>query len=210
MCHLLGNQDLPFTGIDLLKTEKPIRIGTYGFLSLLLQIPAKVCIAKSDLTKRLSSTPDKMRRKDKQIHDQQEIEGIFNKAHIIHLAMVDQGRPYVIPLNFGYQDNKIYFHCAPKGRKIDILKQNSEVCFELVGDYKIVDHDSACNWTCHYESIIGYGTCSFIQDGDEKKRALDIIMNQYSNADWSYNEKSIRGTTVVEIAIQEITGKSSV
>lgn len=65
-----------------------------------------------------------MRRKDKEIADPRKIEAVLNQAQIIHLAMLDGDRPYIIPLNFGYADNAIYFHCAREGKKIDLIKLN--------------------------------------------------------------------------------------
>ena len=71
-----------------------------------------------------------MRRKDKEIKDKEVIESIIKRATVCRIALSENNVPYIVPLSFGYKDNCLYFHSAPEGRKIDIIKQNNNVCFE--------------------------------------------------------------------------------
>ena len=72
-----------------------------------------------------------MRRSDREITFIEEKLAVIEKNKVMRLAMADNGRPYVVPLNYGYTYENgtltIYFHCAAEGRKIDILKTNSNV-----------------------------------------------------------------------------------
>lgn len=77
----------------------------------------------------------------------------------MRLAMVDNDRPYVVPLNYGYTYENgtltLYFHCAAEGRKIDILKTNSDVCFEMDGEHKLIEGKIDCAYGYSFESVIG-------------------------------------------------------
>ncbi len=78
-----------------------------------------------------------MRRKDKEITDATGIKNIIEKATVCRLGMVKEGKPYIVPLSFGFRKNVLYFHSALKGRKIDCIRNNSNVCFEfdLIADF---------------------------------------------------------------------------
>ena len=64
-----------------------------------------------------------MRRKEKEIKDKKEIEQIFKYSHVCRLGIFDGKMPYIVPMNFGYRDNILYFHSALEGRKVDIQKK---------------------------------------------------------------------------------------
>lgn len=76
-----------------------------------------------------------MRRSDREITDLGEILSIINDCKVIHLAMVDDGEPYLLPLNFGYACEggafSFFCHSAREGRKLDILRKNPTVAFEM-------------------------------------------------------------------------------
>ena len=72
-----------------------------------------------------------MRRKEKEIAERSELEAVIKEASVCRIAMVEGTSPYVVPLCFGYDDNTLYFHSAIEGKKIEILKKNNSVCFEM-------------------------------------------------------------------------------
>jgi len=72
-----------------------------------------------------------MKRSEREIKDRKEIEAIIERADVCRLGLSDDNMPYIIPMNFGYKDNRLYFHCAKKGKKIDIIKRNNSTCFEM-------------------------------------------------------------------------------
>ena len=72
---------------------------------------------------------NKVRRDDKMIRDLDGIREILRKGLVCHVAMVDEGMPYMVAMNYGFRDNAIYLHATLEGRKIDILRKNPRVCF---------------------------------------------------------------------------------
>ncbi len=150
-----------------------------------------------------------MRRAEKKVQERDQIEAIIAQARVCRLGMIDNGVPYVVPLNFGYCDGTLYFHSAHQGRKVDILKTHPRVCFEMDVDLGIRKGDTACRWGARYRSLIGYGTVAFLEGLEEKVRALDIIMAQYSDENHVYLEESVRNTLVFKLTIDEIEGKQS-
>ncbi|MBC7960501.1 MAG: pyridoxamine 5'-phosphate oxidase family protein, partial [Vallitaleaceae bacterium] len=120
-----------------------------------------------------------MRRSEREIKELDEIEQILRTAKVCRVSMVDDGKPYLVPLNFGYQDKALYFHSAKSGRKIEILKNNNNVCFEVDIDMVIVEGERACDYCARYNSVIGFGKAIFIEEEAQKMKALDILMGQY-------------------------------
>ena len=151
-----------------------------------------------------------MRRKEKEITDWKEIEQIFREAHVCRLGMFDGKMPYIVPMNFGYRDDTLYFHSALSGRKIGILKENPDVCFEIDIPGEVINSKEACSWSMNYRSIIGEGRVEFIKNNSEKRDAFNIIMNQYSESNnWEFGQKMIDKTLVFKIKIDSISAKRS-
>jgi nitroimidazol reductase NimA-like FMN-containing flavoprotein (pyridoxamine 5'-phosphate oxidase superfamily) len=149
-----------------------------------------------------------MRRNDREIKDIKEINGIIRRCRVCHLAMCDDGQPYIVPLNFGYDGRFLYFHVAPEGRKIDIIKRNDRVCFEFDILHDIVTAQQACDWGAKYESVIGSGTVEILADLEAKKEALEWIMRQYGKGTWTFPEEILKKTFVLRVRINEISGKA--
>jgi nitroimidazol reductase NimA-like FMN-containing flavoprotein (pyridoxamine 5'-phosphate oxidase superfamily) len=150
-----------------------------------------------------------MRRKDKAITSQGEIETIIRRSTVCRLAMVAGNEPYIVPLNFGYANNCLYFHSAPEGRKIDMLHRNNRVCFEFDIDHQVVSGVKACKWGFRFQSVIGTGKAFFIEEPDAKKKALDVIMRQYTDKTFAYDDRIVSKTVVFGVAIETVSGKRS-
>jgi nitroimidazol reductase NimA-like FMN-containing flavoprotein (pyridoxamine 5'-phosphate oxidase superfamily) len=150
-----------------------------------------------------------MRRNEKAVTDPVAIEAIIAAARVCRLAMCDRGRPYVVPLCFGYQDRVFYFHSAAQGRKLDVLNANPRVCVELESDVTLQPADKPCEWGMGFNSVIAFGTARRVSDPDEKRRALDAIMNHYGDGPWTYSEKVSAATVVIRVDVDEITAKHS-
>jgi nitroimidazol reductase NimA-like FMN-containing flavoprotein (pyridoxamine 5'-phosphate oxidase superfamily) len=151
-----------------------------------------------------------MRRKEKEIKDFEEINSILKTARICRLAMIDGDRPYLIPMNFGYRENILYFHCARQGRKVEILKKNPLVCFEIEWDISLLEGKEPCQWSMSFRSLIGSGKAEFIESPDQKVEALSIIMSQYSSQDeFSYPTEAVDGVIIFRVSVDEICGKQS-
>jgi nitroimidazol reductase NimA-like FMN-containing flavoprotein (pyridoxamine 5'-phosphate oxidase superfamily) len=151
-----------------------------------------------------------MRRKEKAITKPKELEAIITSAQVCRLAFADHNTPYIVPMHFGIQGNNLYFHCASKGRKLDFIKQNPVVCFEIEGDLRIINTGKPCNWSTRYASIIGYGNASIITDPPQKKEALGIIVSHYAPAnDYVFPENKVNEVTIIKVEITSLTGKKS-
>lgn len=150
-----------------------------------------------------------MRRSEREITDRTEIEEIVRKASICRLALSDNGTPYIVPVCFGYENDTLYFHSATEGRKLDILKRNNRVCFEMDIETKLVVAEKACGWGMKYRCVIGSGTASVVQDPAEKRKGLDAIMRQYSGPEGDYSQEALNRTTVIKVEIESLTGKQA-
>ena len=150
-----------------------------------------------------------MIRKEKEITEQTEIEAIIQKSIVCRIGLSDDNIPYIVPMCFGYQDNTIYVHGSLEGKKINILQKNQNVCFEFDINTEIIKSDKACEWGMKYKSVIGFGKAYFIHESDDKRKALEIIMKQYSDKPFQFWEKTINGTSVIKIEVESMTGKQS-
>jgi uncharacterized protein len=149
-----------------------------------------------------------MRRKDRQITDREAIDTIIRRSSVCRLGLCDDGQPYIVPLSFGYDGVFLYVHAALEGRKVDILQRNNRICFEFDRLEEVTSADQACNWSMRYESVIGFGVAEMLEDVDAKMAALNCIMRQYSDTDWTFTGQAVSATSVYRIRIEEITGKA--
>ena len=150
-----------------------------------------------------------MRRKEKEITDKTAMESIILRSSVCRLALSEEDRPYIVPLCFGYEDDTLYFHSAREGRKLDILRKNNKVCFEFDIDHEIVESDDACGWCMKFQSVIGAGKGSIIDDIESKRKALNIIMQNYSRNSYEYPDKTVKKTVIIKDKIEQMTGKQS-
>jgi len=123
-----------------------------------------------------------MRRKEREISDKALIEAVIRASDVCRLAFADNNIPYIVALNFGYSGGDkpgLYFHCAPEGRKIDMMRKNDYVCFQMDSDHLLTRGDMPCDWGMKYKSVVGYGRLSIVTSDEMRKRGLDLIMEQY-------------------------------
>jgi uncharacterized protein len=154
----------------------------------------------------------KMRRKDREVTDIEEIKSIIESCKVCHLAMVDDGTPYVIPLNYGYritsQTLTLYFHSAQVGRKIDILHKNNTVCFEMCLEGEpIYAAQTPCNSGYYFSSVHGFGNVEFITDVSEKCNALSLLMKQQANISAAFTQEQANSVCVYKVISNDFTGK---
>ncbi len=152
-----------------------------------------------------------MRRKDKEVTGIQELIGIIDQCKICRIAMVDGAGLYIVPMNFGYayDGNQLvlYFHCAKEGRKIDAMKQNPMVCFEMDCEHRLIEGDNACSFAYSFKSVIGSGRAELVDDSEEKKTALSLLMKHQTGREFSFDDKMAASVTVFKIIAQEFAGK---
>ena len=129
------------------------------------------------------------------ITDRSQIEDIIRKCPYCTVGIIDgEGNPYVIPMNFAWENDTIYLHSGPEGSKVD----------ELVYMHKQI----ACSYSMKSRSVICKGKVRFIEDMDEKRRILDLLMKQYTDNACSYAEPAVRNVKIWEVKVDEISCKS--
>ena len=151
-----------------------------------------------------------MRKNNQEITDWSVLEKILSAARICRLAMMDGDRPYLLPFNYGYRDRTIYIHAAPEGKKIELLRQNPNVAFEVEDGVQIIPGSKACSWATRYRSVVGEGRAEIITDADEKKSGLEAIMVQHGASEFTdFDEKHLERMVILKITILSLTGKHS-
>ncbi len=151
-----------------------------------------------------------MRRQDREITDRGLIEAILREAIICRVAMVDNGRPYVVPMNYVYHDGCLYLHSAKEGRKIDVLRRNPTVCFEVEARVQVVPPENGDDWSMRYLCVIGEGQVSFVEDFAEKGRILRRLLGRYSGEENpNVSDGGINAVAVLRIDVADITGKKN-
>ena len=151
-----------------------------------------------------------MRKKQQEITDARIIEDILSQGSLCRLAMAVDNEPYLLPFNYGYRDRTIYIHSAREGKKLDILKKNPRVCFEVEGHAELVTGEKACDWTTQYRSVVGHGDVEIITHLPEKEEGLRIIMRHNGmSGDISFKRKAVDACVILKISIQEVSGKQS-
>jgi nitroimidazol reductase NimA-like FMN-containing flavoprotein (pyridoxamine 5'-phosphate oxidase superfamily) len=153
-----------------------------------------------------------MRRKDREIEDREAVEAILREADACRLGFAVENVPYIVTLNFGYawegEFPMLYFHCAREGRKLDMMRQNPRVCFELDAEHELVIGPAPCDFGMKFASIVGYGRLRELEDDSERRRALELLMRHY---DWKgeggFKPGPLASTCLLELQADEVVGK---
>ena len=144
------------------------------------------------------------------LSDNKEIIDVITRCQWCHVAMADStGKPYVVPMNFGFDGETLYFHSAQQGKKISILKENPDVCINFSIDHHLrwQNEDVACSYSMKYRSVLCYGKVEFIEDPEQKVAALHIIMKQFSGKQFKFNPPSIREVSCWKVKVERFEGR---
>lgn len=150
-----------------------------------------------------------MRRSEKEITDRAELRRILRDARICRLAMSDGDRPYLVPLTFALDGDDVILHSARVGRKIDTLRRNPAVCFEVEEGVELVPGRAACEFGMRFRSVIGFGDVEFVEDPAERARLLALFGPRHGAPDGAVPDAEARRTCVLRIRVRELTGKRS-
>lgn len=152
-----------------------------------------------------------MTRRERQVTDIDEIIKILDKSKVAHIGMIDGDEPYVVPMNYGYimdgEKLTVYLHGAKRGRKLDVMRRNPKVFFEAVCDIVPFEGEVACKYGITYASVMGRGTAHIVEDVEEKKRALSVLMKTQTGKDFSFDDKLVSVVSVIRIDVLEYTAK---
>ena len=144
------------------------------------------------------------------IEEKEKIEEIIKSEQICFVGFSDKdGIPYVLPMNYGYEEDVIYLHSGPEGKVIRILEHNPNVCITFCTQPKLVwQHpDVACSYRMQSESVICNGKVQFEEDFNEKEKILNIIMRQYTEKDFKYSVPAVNNVKIWKVAIDSIAAK---
>lgn len=152
-----------------------------------------------------------MTRRERQIFDIDKILEILDKSKVIHIGMVDGDEPYVVPMNYGYtyENEKltIWLHGATTGRKLDVIRKNPKVFFQMECDLVPFEGDVACKYGLSYSSLMGKGIATIIEESEEKQKALSYLMKTQVGMDFEFNEKLASVVGIIKIEVSEFTAK---
>jgi len=157
-----------------------------------------------------------MRRKDKEITEIGDKIEVIKKCKVCRIGLSENNMPYIVPLNYGwdFENNSLtlFFHSAKEGKKIDIMKANDNVCFEIDCDSRLIKKgEKVCNYGYVYKSIIGFGKMIILENVDEKANGLNMILKHQTEMETAYSfmEEELRNVCVYKMIVEEFTGKES-
>ena len=150
-------------------------------------------------------------KREREVTDPVEILEILDKSQVVHIAMVDGDEPYLVPMNYGYtmEDGKmtVYLHGALQGRKLDIIRVNPKVFFELDCDIVPFEGKTACNYGITYASVMGRGKAVIVEDTQEKIKGLQVLMKTQTGRDFDITDKMAGIVSVIRIDVSDFTAK---
>ena len=150
-----------------------------------------------------------MTRRERQITDPDQILKILDTAKVLHLGLAVDNEPYVVPMNYGYtmEDGKlvVYLHSAVRGKKLDMMRANPRVFFEIDCDLMPFEGRVPCQYGLVYSSIMGRGTATIVEDVEEKKRAMTILMKTQTGKDFTFEDRLVSIVAVIRIDAAEYT-----
>jgi len=152
-----------------------------------------------------------MTRRERQVTDPAQIRHILDTARVLHLGLAVDSEAYVVPLNYGYimEEGKLvlYLHSAQRGKKLDMLRANPHVFFEMDCDRMPFESKLPCQYGMVYSSIMGRGVATIVEDVEEKKRAMTILMKTQTGKDFEFNDRLVSMVAVVRVDVSEYTAK---
>ncbi len=152
-----------------------------------------------------------MTMREREVKDINEILGILDKSMYLSLGLADGDQPYVVPMNYGYvyENGKLtlYLHTAKRGYKLDLIKKNPKVFFEMTCDTISFEGDIACRYGMAYSSVMGKGIAQIVEDIEEKKYSLTMLMKTQTGKDFRFEDKMAAIVTVIKINVTDFTAK---
>ena len=152
-----------------------------------------------------------MTKRELQITDEQQIRAILDAGKVLHLGLCVDNEPYVVPMNYGYclEEGRlvIYLHSALQGRKLDMIRRNPKVFFELDCNWVPFEGEKPCQYGLSYSSVMGRGTAEIVEDVEEKKKAMSLLMKTQTEKDFTFEDRLVSIVAVIRIDVAEYTAK---
>lgn len=153
-----------------------------------------------------------MRRKDREVTDPVKIREIITNCDCCRLGLCDGERAYIVPLNFGFTERDgrytLYFHSAPEGRKLDLLRQSGWAAFEMDTGHELIEGANGGSCSARYQCVMGGGPVTLLKDREEKKAGLAALMLHDTGTDqWEFDDALVDRTCVIRLEAEELTCK---
>lgn len=152
-----------------------------------------------------------MTRREFEVTDQAVIRNILDDSKVLHLGLVDDGVPYVVPMNYGYELEEgkltLYLHSAVKGYKLDVIAKNPVCCFEMNCGVEPFEGKIPCQYGITYYSLMGRGEIHLVEDVAEKERAMTLLMQAQTGRHFEFNERLVSIVSVLRIDVSVYTAK---
>lgn len=152
-----------------------------------------------------------MTRRELEITDPEKIREILDSSKVLHLGLVDDGMPYIVPMNYGYtmREGKltIYLHGAAKGYKLDVIRKNPVCCFEMECAVEPFEGKLPCQYGTSYSSLMGRGNAVIVEDPTEKIAAMTMLMKTQTGKNFAFTEKLVSIVSVIRIDVSVYTAK---
>ena len=152
-----------------------------------------------------------MTKRERQVTDLRQIREILDKGKVLHLGLSVNDEPYVVPMNYGYRMEEdrltLYLHSAVQGKKLDMIRENPRVFFSIDCDRMPFDGDKPCQYGLVYSSVMGRGTAQIVEDVEEKKQAMSLLMKTQTGKDFTFEDRLVSIVSVIRIDVAEYTAK---
>ena len=150
-------------------------------------------------------------KREARVTDPAQIAHILDTAKVLHLGLAVNDEPYVVPMNYGYimEDGNLtlYLHSAVKGKKLDMIRENPRVFFSIDCDRMPFEGRVPCQYGLVYSSIMGRGMARIVEDVEEKKKAMTLLMKTQTGKDFTFEDRLVSIVAVVRIDVEEYTAK---
>lgn len=152
-----------------------------------------------------------MNKKDREITDKEEITRLLKNGKYAVIAMCRDNEPYIVTLSYGYDEGKniLFFHSASKGLKLDFIRENPNVCATIIEDRGYMKEK--CEH--HYSSIVLWGNMSIVEAIEEKKYAMEVLLNHLEEDPAPIKERNFKNEqifnnfAILKLEIGELSAK---
>lgn len=153
-----------------------------------------------------------MRRTDREVTQPRELDEIIRRGSCLHLGLLDGNFPYVVPLNYGFENRDgercFYFHGAGAGKKLELIRNDPHAAFCITLEHGVIPGETAGNYSFAYESVMGSGTVQVLETLEEKRHGLACLFSQYAkNQPFAVSDRVLEHTLVLRLRVEEISGK---
>lgn len=152
-----------------------------------------------------------MRRKNQLLSEEISREVLQRNTSGVLSLMGDEGYPYGVPMSYVLAGDKIFFHCAKEGHKIDAIRKEEKASFCVIDQDKIVSEE----YTTYFRSVIAFGSVHILEKEDEKRKAIRILAEKYSGDQGEEGiereiDEHFANLCMLQFDMEHLTGKESV